>query len=177
MNHSIAAIFITTICLLSCNSIEKTGSTHVGDMVRNNDLKSLQSLLNHKDKELQCAAAKALSWMQQPEAAAVQKRLIKLSTCDWRISSESIWRITARGKNVIESIQEGLGDPRPEIRWNTAYALMKHGDAEATDVLKKCVNDHDKYVAAWCQYALCKLLSQTNCKKPNMNLTNGKPAP
>jgi len=178
VNRPNAAVLIAALCVLGCQDAKKSDAVQVGELVRNNDLKGLTLLLDNDDKNLKCAAAKALSWMKTPQAISVQTRVMAMPICGWRVSTEAMWRIAEMQRpNVLETLKPALSDRRPEVRWNAAAAVLKNSDASGAAMLEQCINDTNKFVAAWCRYGRCKLLAQSNCDKPNMNLTNGRPAP
>lgn len=82
--------------------------------------------------------------------------------------------------DAASDIAVQLDAPERELRWNLARVLGLMKAPEALDALAECAVDGDEFVAAWCVWAQCQIRGDSSgdvCRRPNMDLTNGKPAP
>jgi len=163
---------------LGCRDSADLQAHRVASLVRAADYAGLGALLSHEDLDLRCRAAKALSWVHSPKASEQQKRVLTVTGCKWKLRSETAWRLMEeKAPRWQAMLLPLLKDPERGVRWNVAKILGSHGNAEAMPTLTACEADSDLFVAAWCKWAGCKLQRDAGCKKPNMDLRDGKTGP
>ena len=154
----------------------------VAELVRARDFGALVLLGEDPDEKLACRATRAVVWARGPEVVAPHLALLKHTRCGWDIRAEAAWALaeeaTGGERNIaLTAMTPLLADPDEKIRWNGARTIGLLGLPEGVPVVEKCLVDANKFVAAWCAWAKCKLGPGKGCAKPNMDLTNGKPAP
>jgi HEAT repeat protein len=179
MTASRLLIFIlATTLLLGCRDSTDANVHKVAVLVRAADYAGLGQLLSHRDMDLRCRAAKALSWIRTSRASAQHLQLLTVTGCKWKPRAEAAWRLMEENApNWQQHLLPMLKDKEREMRWNVARILGIRGNAEALGALSKCQLDIDPFVAAWCAWSSCKLENGDGCKKPNMDLRDGKTGP
>ena len=164
--------------LVGCQGAEEKNATRIRGLQREGDLEALKSLLDTDDADLRCRAEKAVVWTRSLALAETHAALLGGHPCDWRVQTEAAWRLFEEdAPNAVPALVAALADPAPEVRWNVARILGYLRAEPARAALGRCESDADKFVAAWCRWSVCKLDGRPDCHRPNMNLTNGKPAP
>lgn len=163
---------------LGCRDSADAHAHRVASLVRSADYVGLGALLTHEDLDLRCRAAKALSWVRSPKASKQQAQVLTLAGCQWKLRSETAWRLMEeKAPSWQRLLLPLLKDSERGVRWNVAKILGSYGNAQAMASLTACVTDSDLFVAAWCQWAGCKLRRDVECKKPNMDLRDGRTGP
>lgn len=177
---------VVSLCLLlslplgaGCRSKSEKQATMLAKMVREGDFESMTKLIDSEDKELRCRAVRTLAWTTHPSARAAHLRIANYEGCDWEDQVDAAWRLWETGADETRGVAVGLLAHRlPEVRWNMAELLGKIEHPRSIPDLEKCTVDPDKFVAAWCHWAICRIQKPDDqCKEPNMDMTNGEPAP
>jgi HEAT repeat protein len=164
--------------ILGCRDSVELNAQRVASLVKTADYAELGTLLSHEDLDLRCRAAKALSWVHSAKASEEQQRVLTVTGCKWKLRSEAAWRLMEeKAPRWQAMLLPLLKDSERGVRWNVAKILGFHGNAQAMLALTACVVDSDLFVAAWCKWAGCKLRQDAGCKKPNMDLRDGKTGP
>ncbi len=173
-----ALLVLSMTLTLGCQNSAELNAQRVASLVRSADYVGLGDLLGQEDLDLRCRAAKALSWVHSAKALNQQAQVLTMTGCQWKLRSEAAWRLMEEKAPSWQGLLLPLlKDSERGVRWNVAKILGSHGNAEAMPVLTACEADSDLFVAAWCKWAGCKLRRDTGCKKPNMDLRDGKTGP
>jgi hypothetical protein len=154
----------------------------VAAAVRARDFTALAAVADGADEGAACRAAKAVVWARGPDLAPLHLRFLGYARCGWELRAEAAWRLTEEltaetRAGAVGPLAALLTDPDEKIRWNAARALGLLGAPESAASLKTCASDANKFVAAWCRWSTCKVTGGADCKRPNMDLLNGEPAP
>lgn len=166
------------LLVLGCQDAQHRNAERVRELHKAGDYSGLARLLDSDDADLRCRAAKTLAWVRGTELAATHRAILTGGQCDWKIRAEAAWRLfEEEAPDLVPALTAGFADPTPEVRWNVARVLGVMRVAEARPALALCLSDPDKFVVAWCRWADCKITGSNGCRKPNMSLVNGKPAP
>ena len=154
----------------------------VTDAVRARDFSALMALRDNPDEALACKAVQAVVWARGPELAPHHQALLTFQRCPSKIRSEAAWALLEEldaeaAPGSLPALTAALTDADEKVRWNVARVIGLLGVPSGRDGLKACQSDPNKFVAAWCVWSSCVLADGPDCRRPNMNLTNGKPAP
>ena len=171
-------ILVSATLLGGCRNQADDNVDAVAKAVRARDFEQLKSWLTSEDKDLRCRAANALVWARGADAQPHLVEMLAYEDCGWPVRAEAGWRLMEDDhKPAVPLIAALLKDDVEQIRWNAAKMLGEYGHKEALSEIESCRSDKDKFVAAWCVWAHCKLTTEDECDEPNMSLVNGEPAP
>ncbi len=169
---------LSAAVLCGCKSKATEDSSRLAAMARAGDFEGIAQLMDSDDPELRCRAAKLIGWTSNPKARPAQVRLTAYTRCRWQDQVEAAWRLFEADADAARAaITAQLSHERHEARWNMAKLLGKMEHPKSIPDLEPCTRDNNKFVAAWCEWAICRIKKKSACKEPNMDLTNGEPAP
>ncbi len=155
----------------------------VGERARARDFAALTALAEGDDEAVRCKALGVVAWARGGDVVQAHLRAVGNERCGWKPRAESAFRLAEEltgdeRRPAVAALAPLLTAQEPELRWNVARALGHLAHPDALPALLACAGDSNKFVAAWCVWSRCRIETpDDSCRKPNMNLTNGKPAP
>ncbi|MBT9558166.1 MAG: HEAT repeat domain-containing protein [Myxococcales bacterium] len=172
--------FVAAVCALLVGCAESP-EEEMRRLMRERNFDAVAAHLASTDDAVACRAAKHLAWARGPELVARHLEIVVSSRCGWEIPADAGWRLAEEltgdaRRPAVEAILPLLASPDEKVRWNMARVLGMLAHEDATPVLTTCKSDPNEFVAAWCTWSLCRI-SGGDCKKPNMDVGSGDPAP
>jgi hypothetical protein len=150
-------------------------------LMRDRNFEAVAAFWASADDAVACRAAKHLAWARGPELVARHLEIVVSERCGWELPADAGWRLAEELSGdarlpAVNAIVPRLTSPDEKVRWNMARVLGMLAHEAATPALTTCKNDPNEFVAAWCTWSLCRIAGG-DCKKPNMDVGSGQPAP
>jgi HEAT repeat protein len=102
---------------------------------------SLVAALNDADSETRISAVWALASLGNPAAVPELERTFASATDDAGIRKVVVYALGALpGNEQLDTLQTALADVAPDVQWNAAVALARHGDRSGMVVLRRMLD-------------------------------------